>query len=191
MEKYIFEAFSWSFGGFWIKLATHGKPIPHLPGMSQAKIGLCQKATHIAHSMWIWWQRKVAFFGPGPHFGLRFASLPWEGNIREALGKIKFDPSYDIFLWGNCVLFPPNILDNFHLRFSNIHIIIIDFIQSSSNIRRNIKLASTPTIMIMTTMVKTTVIMMMIRKAPPRLLISLERLDQHMWPININVKVDW
>ena len=143
--------------------------------------------------MSIWWQRKVAFFGPGPHFGLSFASQPWEGNIKQALVKNKFDPSYDIFHWGSCVLFS-NILDNFHLRFSNIHIIIIDFIQSSSDNRRKIELASMLTIMIVIITiitVMTTVIIVMIRKAPPHLLISSERLDQHMWPININIIVDW
>ena len=136
--------------------------------------------------------RKVAFFGPGPHFGLSFASLPWDGNIKEALGKNKFDPSYDIFLWGSCVLFP-NILDNFHWTFSNIHdhqwIFTVDF-QYSQKDWISIKAddhdrdhddhgddnGDNDDVQ---------------RKAPPHLLISSERLDQHMWPININIIVDW
>ena len=81
------------------------------------------------------------------------------------------------YFFGKVVYFFPNISDNFHLRISNIHMIILDFIQSM--------------IMIMTIMVMTTTIIVMIRKAPPHLLISLERLDQHMWPININIIVHW
>ena len=145
--------------------------------------------------MSIWRQRKVALLLSLDQVLILVLVLP-PSHEKGILNKPYSQKQIWSILWyfslGKLCTFS-NILDNFHLRFSNIHIIIIDFIQSSSDIRRKIELASMLMIMIviMTITVMTTVIIVMIRKAPPHLLISSERLDQHMWPININIIVDW